>query len=95
MSETTEQQPEQPSTTEVARPPELPAPREQREPAMARPRRVAARLGRFVQRPSVGGTLAAGIALGIAASVGVLEAAVAGGVAYGVYAILKKRQRER
>jgi hypothetical protein len=79
MSATTEQPM---STTGEARPPE---PLDDRR----------TRLGHFLQTPSVGGAIAGAIALGLAASIGVAEAAVAGLVAYGVYAILRKRQTQR
>lgn len=76
MSETTQQHM---STSEEAR---LPEPLEDR----------VTRLGHFLRKPSVGGAIAGGIALWVAASIGVAEAAVAGLVAYGAYAILRKRQ---
>jgi hypothetical protein len=73
---------EQPMSTTGARPPE---PLDDR----------LTRLGHFLQKPAVGGTIAGVVALGLAASIGVAEAAVAGVVAYGVYVILRKRQAHR
>ncbi len=93
MGEVTEQQPTTTGTGEAraSEPPAAP----QQAPAMPEQRPgVMARTRRFFKKPGVGGTMAGAITLGVAATVGVLEAAVAGGVAYGVYAILRKRKRE-
>lgn len=88
MSQTTEQQLNVPRAQPTAPEPTAGTATEQRPSGMAR-------VKRFVKQPSVGGTIAGAVTLGLAATVGVLEAAVAGGIAYGVYRILRPRKREQ
>lgn len=99
MSHTTEKQRSTTAAEPTAPAPEVPARIEEARPSepTATPVRRAAGMalvGRFLKKPPVGGTIAGAITLGLAATLGVLEAAVAGGVAYGVYAVLRKKSEK-
>ena len=57
-----------------------------------RDRRTFERFGQFVAKPSVGGTITGTVVLGVAATFGIAEAALAAGVGYVAYRILRKNK---
>jgi len=57
-----------------------------------RDRRTLERLGQFVAKPSVGGSITGTVVLGVAAAFGIAEAALAAGVGYVAYRILRKNK---
>jgi hypothetical protein len=50
------------------------------------------RMGDVMKTPSVGASITGALVLGVAATFGVLEAAIAAGAAYGAYRILRKKR---